>query len=92
MGTDTKKMSRQLMGASTPPRTRPMKLPLKAAAWFTPSASPRWSAGKASVRMAAELAISIAAPRPWKIRMAISQTPAAWPDIGVTVRKRENRV
>ena len=73
MGTDTKKISRQLIGASTPPRTSPMKVPLNAAAWLTPSAMPRCSAGKASVRMAAELAISMAAPTPWKIRMAISQ-------------------
>ena len=57
------------MGASSPPRIRPTNDPLKAAAWFTPSAMPRWSSGKASVRMAAELAISMAAPTPWKIRM-----------------------
>ena len=50
-----------------------MKVPLKAAAWLTPRAMPRWLAGKASVRMAAELAISMAAPTPWKIRMTISQ-------------------
>ena len=41
MGTDTRKISRQLIGARTPPRTRPMNDPLKAAAWLIPSANPR---------------------------------------------------
>ena len=50
-----------------------MKTPLKAAAWLTPSAIPRWLSGKTSVRMAAELAMSMAAPTPWKIRITISQ-------------------
>ena len=76
MGTETKKMSRQLIGARMPPRTNPMKVPLKAAAWLTPMAMPRWPAGKASVRIAAELAINMAAPTPWKIRSTISQIPA----------------
>ena len=56
-----------------------MNVPLKAAAWLTPSAMPRWLSGKASVRMAAELAISMAAPTPWKIRMMISQIPGGVP-------------
>jgi hypothetical protein len=56
-----------------------MKVPLKAAAWLTPRASPVGSEGKASVRMAAELAISMAAPTAWKIRMTMSQIPAACP-------------
>ena len=43
MGTDTKKMSRQLIGARTPPSTRPMNEPLKRGpARSTPSAIPRW--------------------------------------------------
>ena len=54
-----------------------MNVPLNAAAWFTPRAIPRWLAGKTSVRMAAELAISMAAPTPWKMRMVMSQSPAA---------------
>ena len=77
MGTETKKISRQLIGARMPPRTSPMNVPLMAAAWLIPMAMPRWPAGKASVRMAAELAISMAAPTPWKIRSTISQIPAA---------------
>ncbi len=73
MGTDTRKISRQLIGASSPPSTRPMKVPLKAAAWLTPRAMPRWVSGKTSVRMAEELAMSMAAPTPWKMRMVINQ-------------------
>ena len=72
-GTDTKKIRRQLMGASTPPSTSPMNDPLIAAAWLTPMAMPRRSGGKASVKMAAELDINMAAPTPWKMRMTISQ-------------------
>ena len=72
-GTDTKKMSRQLIGASTPPRTSPMKVPLKAAAWFTPRAIPRWLSGNTSVRIAAELAMSMAAPTPWKMGVSMVQ-------------------
>ena len=76
-GTDTRKMRCQSKGASSPPTISPMKVPLKAAAWLTPMASPRWSRGKASVRMAEEFAISIAAPSAWKSRMMMSQSPAA---------------
>ena len=76
MGTDTRKIRRQLIGARMPPRINPMNVPLSAAAWLTPSAIPRWLLGNTSVRMAAELAISMAAPTPWKSRMVISQTAA----------------
>ena len=69
MGTETRKISRQLIGASMPPSTKPMNVPLMAAAWLTPMAMPRCPSGKASVRMAAELAISMAAPTPWKMRI-----------------------
>ena len=54
-----------------------MNDPLMPATWLIPSAMPRWFSGKASVRMAAELANSKAAPTPWKIRMTISQMAAA---------------
>ena len=64
MGTETRKIRRQLMGARSPPRRSPMKVPLMAAAWLMPRAKPRRSGGKASVRMAAELAMSMAAPDP----------------------------
>ena len=60
-----------------------MKVPLMAAAWLIPSAMPRWSSGKASVRMADELATRKAAPIPWKTRTTISHSPAAGPVIHV---------
>ena len=69
-----------------------MKLPLMAAAWLIPSANPRRSGGKASVRMAAELAMSIAAPTPWKMRMTMSQMPAAVPVIQVMLSRSEKKV
>ena len=43
------------------------------AIWLMPIAMPRWCSGKASVRMAVELAIRKAAPTPWKSRMTTSQ-------------------
>ena len=92
MGTDTKKIRRQLIGASTPPRTNPMNIPPMAAAWLIPMAVPLCPRGKASVRMAPEFAISIAAPTPWKIRITISQIPAASPDIHVMVSSSEKKV
>ena len=69
-----------------------MKEPLKAAAWLTPSARPRWCSGNASVRMAAEFAMSMAAPTPWKMRITMSQMPPAGPVIQVTESARENTV
>ena len=53
---------------------------------------PRWLAGKASVRMAAELAISMAAPTPWNTRITTSQSPAAWPVVHVTDNVSEKNV
>ena len=69
-----------------------MKVPLKAAAWLTPRAMPRWLSGNTSVRMADELAISMAAPTPWKMRMVMSQSPAAWPVIQVMLNISEKNV
>ena len=69
-----------------------MKVPLMAAAWLIPSAMPRWSSGKASVRMADELATKKAAPIPWKTRTTISHRPAAGPDNHVIVSRREKKV
>ena len=63
-----------------------------AAAWLTPMAMPRRSGGKASVKMAAELAINMAAPTPWKMRMTISQMPPAWPVSQVTLSSTEKKV
>ncbi len=39
-----------------------MNEPAMPATWLMPSAMPRWLAGKASVRMAGEFAISMAPP------------------------------
>jgi len=61
------------------------------ATWFRPSASPRSLAGKASVRMALELASSIAPPTPWKIRMTTRYQPAREPCIQLTDSRMENR-
>ena len=69
-----------------------MNVPLKAAAWFTPRAMPRWPSGKASVRIAAELAMSMAAPTPWKMRITIRHMPAAGPVIQVTLSASEKKV
>jgi hypothetical protein len=40
--------------------------------WFMPSANPRFSRGNASVRMAAELAVSMDPPRAWTTRQPMS--------------------
>ena len=91
IGTLTQKIARQEISESTPPRTRPMNDPAIAAIWLIPSAVPRRSGGKASVRIAVELANSIdpptactrrhpmihrAAPRPWP-GVSASATDAA---------------
>ncbi len=51
---------------------------------------PRWLAGNASVRIALELANSIAPPIPCRIRMMIRYQPAAWPCIQLTDSRIEN--
>ena len=57
-----------------------------------PRAMPRWLTGKASVRMAMELAISRAPPTPWKIRRLISSSAPAAPTLGVRANAIEARV
>ena len=52
------------------------------AIWLMPSAMPRLWAGKASVRMAAEFAISIAPPNAWTIRKPISHSAPPSPSKG----------
>ena len=42
--------------------------------------------------MAAELAINMAAPTPWKIRITMSQMPAGWPVSQVTLNAKEKNV
>ena len=50
-----------------------------AATLLMPRPRPRWSAGKASVMMAEELAKSMAPPTPWPIRITMSQIAPAVP-------------
>jgi hypothetical protein len=52
------------------------------ATWLMPIAMPRWSAGKASVRIAGELAISIAPPMAWMTRKPISHIAPPGPVSG----------
>ena len=66
--------------------------PEMAATLLIPSPRPRWSAGKASVTMAEELAKSMAPPTPCPTRMAMSQSAAAGPVIHVIARRTENTV
>jgi len=67
-----------------------MNEPAMAATWLRPSAMPRWFSGNASVRIALELANSIAPPTPWKIRMMIRYQPAASPCSQETESSIEN--
>jgi hypothetical protein len=59
---------------------------------FTPSASPRWSCGKASVRIALEFAKMSAPPTPCPTRMRINQSAPALPCVQVTERRIEKSV
>jgi hypothetical protein len=49
-----------------------MNIPDRPETWFMPSANPRFSRGNASVRMAAELAVSMDPPRAWTTRQPMS--------------------
>ena len=74
IGTPTQKIAFQCHSESTPPISRPRKDPATAATMFTPSAMPRWFDGNASVRIAADDAISIAPPTPCTTRQPISHS------------------
>jgi hypothetical protein len=91
-GTLTRNTARQLVSASSPPISSPMNEPVRAATWLMPRAMPRWLTGKASVRMAMELAISRALPTPWTIRRPISSSAPAPPTFGVKARAIEATV
>ncbi len=69
-----------------------MNEPEIAATPLMPSASPRWFSGKASVRIALELANSIAPPTPWPTRIPISHSAPALPLNGVANSRIENSV
>jgi hypothetical protein len=70
----TQNTARQSQAASRPPATSPMNCPARLATWLMPSAKPRWRAGNASVRMAAELAVSIDPPTACRTRQPISHS------------------
>ena len=70
-GTEIRNTSRQSIGARIPPSTRPTNIPLTPTMLLIPSAIPRWLAGKASVRIAAELASRHAPPMPCTSRKPI---------------------
>ena len=72
IGTLTQNTARQSHAASRPPSSSPTNCPEMPAIWLMPSAMPRLLAGNASVRIAAELAISIAPPNACTIRQPIS--------------------
>ena len=91
-GTETRNTSRQSMGASSPPTRRPMNWPLIPTTLLRPSASPRWFAGNASVRIAAEFAIRNAAPTPCTSRKPISQSAPAEPCIQSIVSRSDATV
>ena len=59
---------------------------------FTPRASPRWSCGKASVRIALEFAKISAPPTPCPTRIRISQSAPALPCIQVIESRIEKTV
>ncbi len=91
-GTEMRNTSRQLIGASSPPSTRPTNMPLTPTMLLIPSAMPRWLDGNASVMIAAALASRQAPPRPWTIRKTIRYVAPARPVIQVTVRNSEATV
>ncbi len=71
-GTLIQNTARQSTSASRPPTTRPMNDPAIPAMTVTPIANPRRAAGNASVRIAAEFAVSNAPPMPCTMRKMIS--------------------
>ena len=71
-GTLIQNTARQSIAASSPPATRPMNWPASPAIWLVPSAKPRRWAGNASVRIAAEFAISMDPPTACSTRQPIS--------------------
>ncbi len=88
-GTDTRNTRCQLTGPRRPPITSPRNEPAIAATPLIPSAVPRCRGGKASVRIALELAIRQAPPMPWTIRQPMSHSAAASPCIHVTASRTD---
>jgi hypothetical protein len=92
IGTLTQKTLRHEISESTPPSTRPRKLPAIAAIWLMPSAMPRRCAGKASVRIAVELAKSIEPPTACTRRQPMIHSAAPPPEPGVSANAIEDAV
>ena len=92
IGTEMTKTSRHSTGARRPPSTSPKNEPTTIETLLMPSASPRSSCGKASVRIALEFAKTIAAPTPCPTRIPISQSAAALPCSHVTESRIEKKV
>ncbi len=67
-------------------------MPEMPATWLMPSAVPRWPSGNASVRIAAELAMSIAPPNAWTNRQPMSHSAPCWAWNGSKDRPTEARV
>ena len=82
IGTLIQNTARQSTSARRPPATRPMNAPAMPAITLTPIAKPRWAAGNASVRIAAEFAVSSAPPMPCTTRHAISHSAPLEPVYG----------
>ena len=89
IGTEIRNTARQSIGASRPPSTSPMKTPLTPTMLLIPSAIPRWLAGNASVRIAAEFASRKAAPTPCTMRKTIRYSAPSRPVIQSIVRNSE---
>ncbi len=81
-GTLTQNTARQSQADSRPPATRPMNIPASAEIWLVPSAKPRRSGGNASVRIAAEFAISMDPPTACRNRQPISHIAPCVPWYG----------
>ena len=92
IGTFTQNTSRQFTAASSPPSRSPTNWPEIPAIWLTPSAMPRLPAGNASVRIAAELDISMAPPRACTSRKPISHNAPPLPVSGSRDSAIEARV
>ena len=92
IGTFTQNTSRQSTAASSPPSSSPTNWPEIPAIWLTPSAMPRLPAGNASVRIAAELDISMAPPRACTSRQPISHNAPSLPVSGSSDSAIEARV
>jgi len=89
IGAETRNTRCQSTGPSRPPSSSPTNEPAIAAIELMPSAVPRWLAGKASVRIAVELANRNAPPMPCTTRQMISHMAPALPCIQVTVSRIE---